>query len=69
MLNCLVRLYAHNAMEKRVLINACCPGLCNTRIGGGMASKSAYEGASLPFQLATLPVNLTGPNGSYLSDA
>ena len=67
MLNGLVRIYAKKS--KTILVNGCCPGVCQTQLGGKHATKSAKQGAQLPVDLALLPDCVTGPNGSYISDA
>ena len=67
MLNALVRIYA--VKSSSILINACCPGVCQTQMGGRHATKTAEQGAQLPVDLALLPPGLTGPSGAFLADA
>lgn len=69
MLNGLVRIYASKSDDPTILINACCPGVCQTRMGGRHATKTATQGAQLPVDLALLPRGLAGPQGAFLADA
>ena len=70
-LNCLVRIVSkeEETTRRNILINACCPGLCKTRMGGSHATKDASHGARLPLVLATLPNSPFAPNGNYFSDS
>ena len=68
MLNGLVRIFSKKT-ENGVVINACCPGVCQTELGGKHATKTPEQGAILPTDLALLPAGPYVPNGAYFSDA
>lgn len=50
------------AGNPKLLINACCPGWCQTDMGSlvGPPSKSAADGARIPLKLAFGPVEVSG---------
>jgi carbonyl reductase 1 len=49
-----------------LLVNACCPGWVQTRMGGASAPRSIEEGADTPVWLALLPAG--GPTGGFFRD-
>ena len=72
LLNCLVRILSKDAknLEKRLLINSCCPGFCSTDLSKGNpnAKKSPEDGAQNVVNLAILPKGVK-INGVFLCDA
>ena len=46
--------------EKDILINACCPGYCQTDMTSNKGLRSAEDGASTPFYLALAPLSASG---------
>ena len=56
-----ITLSAAAELGPEVKVNAACPGVVRTRMGGPHAEKSPEEGADTPVWLATLPDD--GPTG------
>jgi NAD(P)-dependent dehydrogenase (short-subunit alcohol dehydrogenase family) len=65
-LNAVTRMLATELHEDGVLVNAACPGLVRTDMGGPGARNSVEEGADTPVWLATLPDD--GPTGGFFRD-
>lgn len=59
------RLLASRGLED-VIVNACCPGWCQTDMSSHTGHKTAEEGADTPTYLALLPPG--SPNGEFWSD-
>jgi NAD(P)-dependent dehydrogenase (short-subunit alcohol dehydrogenase family) len=62
-LNVLTRLLAEELKDRRLLVNAVCPGWVKTRMGGAHAPGSVEEGADTLAWAATLPPD--GPTGGF----
>jgi carbonyl reductase 1 len=43
---------APELQEKRIMVNACCPGWCSTDMSSNSGPKSALQGADTPVWLA-----------------
>lgn len=55
--------------EKDVVINAVCPGFCNTDFTKGRGPRLASQGAETPIWAVTLPPNdASNPKGKFLFD-
>jgi NAD(P)-dependent dehydrogenase (short-subunit alcohol dehydrogenase family) len=65
-LNALTRRLAEELKERRVLVNAVCPGWVRTRMGGSSAPRSVEQGADTIVWAALLPPE--GPTGGFFSD-
>jgi len=65
-LNALTRLLAEELRERRLLVNAVCPGWVRTRMGGSRAPRGVEEGADTLVWAATLPPD--GPTGGFFRD-
>ena len=67
-LNALTRVLARELASdnRRILVNAACPGWVRTRMGGQGAPRSPEQGARTPVWLALLPKD--GPNGGFFRD-
>ena len=61
-----ITLSAAAELGPEVKINAACPGVVRTRMGGPHAERSPEEGADTPVWLATLPDD--GPTGGLYRD-
>jgi len=74
LVNALCRAYAAEAKRQRrnVLVNACCPGFCDTNMTSGVPitkPKTANEGAEIILGLALIPETCSRPNGALMIDA
>jgi NAD(P)-dependent dehydrogenase (short-subunit alcohol dehydrogenase family) len=65
-MNALVRVMAPALADRRILINAVCPGWVRTDMGGAGAPRSLEKGASGIVWAATLPPD--GPTGGFFRD-
>ncbi len=67
-LNALTRVLARELAsdERRILVNATCPGWVRTRMGGSSAPRTPEQGARTPVWLSLLPEG--GPNGGFFRD-
>ncbi|MBI4882733.1 MAG: SDR family NAD(P)-dependent oxidoreductase [Actinobacteria bacterium] len=65
-LNMFTLQFANELRGTGVLVNACCPGVVRTRMGGPTAELSPDEGADTPIWLATLDDG--GPTGQMFAD-
>jgi carbonyl reductase 1 len=67
-LNALTRVLARELArdERKILVNAACPGWVRTRMGGSSAPRSPEQGARTPVWLALLPEG--GPTGDFFRD-
>ena len=54
--------------EPEIMINACCPGYCDTDMTGGKGPRSAEHGARTPVMLALMPLDGVKPTGLFFSD-
>lgn len=54
--------------KEDILINTCCPGWCNTDMGGQEAPKTAAQGADTPVYLALLSPGTCSPRGVMCSN-
>uniref|UniRef100_A0A915BLS5 Carbonyl reductase n=2 Tax=Parascaris univalens TaxID=6257 RepID=A0A915BLS5_PARUN len=61
----LARIWARELAQRRIVVNACCPGYVNTDMSRGMSSPLTIEqGATTPAYLATLQGD--EPNGQFV---
>ena len=67
-LNALVRVWAPQLAERRIAINAVCPGWVRTDMGGRGASRSVDKGAASIVWAATHPAGGSGPTGGFFRD-
>jgi NAD(P)-dependent dehydrogenase (short-subunit alcohol dehydrogenase family) len=65
-LNALTRVLAEELRERRVHVNAVCPGWVRTRMGGSSAPRDVAEGADTIVWAALLPPD--GPTGGFFRD-
>lgn len=65
-LNMFTLQFANELRGSGVLVNACCPGVVRTRMGGPTAELSPAEGADTPIWLATLADD--GPTGQIFAE-
>lgn len=54
--------------EPSIMVNACCPGYCDTDMTSGKGPRSAEHGARTPAMLALLPENGKKQSGKFFSD-
>jgi len=66
-LNALTRVHARENKTKGVLINACCPGWCQTNMTSSAASRTAAEGAEVAVFLATAKLD-SSQTGKFFHD-
>jgi NAD(P)-dependent dehydrogenase (short-subunit alcohol dehydrogenase family) len=66
-LNALVRVWAPALAERRIAVNAVCPGWVRTDMGGRGASRSVEKGAASITWAATRPP-ADGPTGAFFRD-
>jgi NAD(P)-dependent dehydrogenase (short-subunit alcohol dehydrogenase family) len=52
--------------DERILVNAACPGHCDTDLNGHRGARSPQQGATVAIQLATLPAD--GPTGRFFNE-
>jgi carbonyl reductase 1 len=67
-LNALVRVWAPAFAERRIAINAVCPGWVRTDMGGRGASRGVDKGAASIVWAATRPTGGGGPTGGFFRD-
>ena len=69
-LNALVRVWAPAFAERRIAINAVCPGWVRTDMGGRSASRGVEKGAASIVWAATRPASGDGaaPTGGFFRD-
>ena len=65
-LNAYTRILARELADRRLRLNAVCPGWVRTDMGGASAVRSVEEGADTPVWAALLPEN--GPTGGFFRD-
>ena len=58
---------AHELRDKRIKVNAACPGYVATDLNGHTGPRSVEQGAEIVVRLATLPDD--GPTGGFFDDA
>ncbi|XP_074644061.1 uncharacterized protein LOC141900899 [Tubulanus polymorphus] len=51
-----------------VIVNACCPGYCDTDMTSNSGLKSPMDGADTPVYLALLPPGTSSPKGQHVED-
>jgi NAD(P)-dependent dehydrogenase (short-subunit alcohol dehydrogenase family) len=67
-LNALVRVWAPSLAERRIAINAVCPGWVRTDMGGRGASRGVDKGAASIVWAATQPMGEGAPTGGFFRD-
>ncbi|HEY9292820.1 MAG TPA: SDR family oxidoreductase [Microlunatus sp.] len=66
-LNAVTVQYAKELQDTNILINAGCPGFCDTDLNGHRGVRPPAQGAAIAIQLATLPDD--GPSGQFFDDS
>lgn len=59
------RILQRDDRYKHLLINACCPGWCQTDMSSHRGNKTAEQGAETPVWLALQPQGSSLPPGFY----
>jgi carbonyl reductase 1 len=67
-LNALVRVWAPALAERRIAINAVCPGWVRTDMGGRSAPRPVEQGAASIVWAATTPSGRGGPTSGFFRD-
>jgi NAD(P)-dependent dehydrogenase (short-subunit alcohol dehydrogenase family) len=65
-LNAVTIQYAKELRDTNILINAGCPGYCDTDLNGHRGVRTPEQGAAIAIRLATLPDG--GPTGGFFDD-
>lgn len=63
------KILARNGDNKRVLINACCPGFCDTDMSNHLGTRTPADGAKNASHLALLPTESTYTGRFYENEA
>lgn len=66
-LNMISVLLAKTLRDRKIKVNAMCPGWTRTDMGGSEAPRTPDQAAELAFRLATLPKE--GPTGQFFDEA
>jgi NAD(P)-dependent dehydrogenase (short-subunit alcohol dehydrogenase family) len=59
--------FANELLEKKIKVNAACPGYTATDLNGHSGPRTVQQGAKIEVHLATLPDD--GPTGAFFDDA